>query len=157
MRDLNKVSRLYELISRYWPINLKRVSRSFSDVVWAKMLTVRLAKRNSNRKWHYDKPPKYTYRWKIVTFYTISTKHWIWMCSLSGSFFTYFRSLRFNANRSADKLCNVARDQIINDICDNRVCQNYSKKSAKQQKRHLSVWFQRMVCSHLQENFGWSR
>ena len=53
--------------------------------------------------------------------------------------FTYFWSWRSSANRSVDKLCNVARDQIINDICDNRVCQNYSKKSAKQQKRHLSL------------------
>ena len=97
-------------------------------------------------------------QWKIVPFYTISTIYWIWMCSLSGSFFfTYFRPWRSNANRSVDKLCNVARDQIINDICDNLVCQKYSKKSTKQQKRHLSLWFQRMVCSHLQENFGWSR
>ena len=49
------------------------------------------------------------------------------MCSLSGSFFTYFRPWHYNANRSVDELCNLARDQIMHDICDNRVCQNYSK------------------------------
>ena len=49
------------------------------------------------------------------------------MCSLSGSFFTYFRPWHSNAIRSVDELCNLKRDQIIHNICDNRVCQNYSK------------------------------
>ena len=50
------------------------------------------------------------------------------MCSLSDSFLLIFdRDRHSNANRSVDELCSLAQDQIIHDICDNRVCQNYSK------------------------------
>ena len=93
------------------------------------MLTVRLAKRNSdgienditlNRlKIHLQmKIFDVLYHFHIALNLDV---YLIWM------FFTYFRSWRSNANRSVDKLCNTARDHIIHDICDNRVCQNYSK------------------------------
>ena len=39
----------------------------------------------------------------------------IWKC------FTYFRPRHLNPNQSVDDLCSFARDQILHDICDNRI------------------------------------
>ena len=50
------------------------------------------------------------------------------MCSdvfLIWKIFTYFRSWFSNAYQSVHELCNMERGQIINDICDNNICQNY--------------------------------
>ena len=65
----------------------------------------------------------------------------IWkVCSLSAKTCVPYLEYLYFFGRSVPMptdLCNMTQAQLINDICDNGVCKNYYKKSAKQPKHHL--------------------